>query len=305
MTPEKFITEIGDAERTGEVIEYLHEREKQLTASTRPIIFAMGQRVTYDYIHPESTVKASAFSKGFCMDDASAHETFARAALDMVKVPALVSTDKVVIMASQLAVMQYMGAGSTDERYRNKLLGGIFRGNRRSIAEMAASGVSMCMERAAVTHNMCILAGVPSMLITGTAKLEDEKKDSGHAFQIVRIDDTNHLFDSTNPSLSLINDELRVAPSHTPIDALEFLLGASKKIIVVSHASNSVNTKRDIQYSHNPEYPATFEGFDALRFSERDMIGGMSSAQYQTLAIEDNVRQFADSDFAADYLKAD
>jgi hypothetical protein len=301
MSSERFLSDLLMAERSAEVPGLIKEREQQLLATTRPITFAgAGQRATFNYIHPESTVKASAFSKGFKLDDTNSHAVFAANAIDLAKTLEDEHPDTIILKASQLALIQYMGLpGQNAAKERKRLLGGLIRGQKRGIAEMAASGVAMCMERAAVTHNMCLLAEVPSALLTGIVKTD---KIDGHAFQIVRVDNQNQLFDSTNPSIEVKEGTGLLKPALASVKVAEFLAGRATVNAQIESRTDTTEKIASIEYSFQPAFPATFEGFDALGFQGRENLSNLSEQEYRQNAVIDIIQNFASTAFAVDYV---
>jgi hypothetical protein len=295
MIGERFIDELEEASRTGEVSDFVNERHNELTGQTSAITFAAGDRISYHYIHPETAVKAIALSKGFRVNDLSPYSTFATKVLELMSESEDCPASDIVLNGVQLAVMDYFGVRSNgDKRQRKRIHGGLFRGKVKDLQVIADSKTAMCMERAALSQNLCMLAGIPTGILTGRISV-DYGLEQGHGFQIVSTDSQSHVFDVTNPHLEIKNGFGKVKPNVSAVDATDFLVGGLQHENDLEISVDGEEQVKHTIYKHEASFPATFEGFDALTFYERDAIGNMRHEQLRRRAIVDAAIHLAES----------
>jgi hypothetical protein len=291
MNPEKFFDTVRSANGIGEVREFVDERVQDAEASSRPIQFVDGDgnRVTYNFIHPGSKVTANTrmlFHKGFHVNDSRVYDQFAADAHKHAQVD--VAPDDLLLGVVQTAVMEYFGDQRGDMTARKKLHGGFLRGKASDIATIKDQGVAQCTEFAAVAHNLCQVAGMPSIFMGGAVRVDEEL--FGHSWQIVRHNGTERIFDVANPNV----DEEGLYPFSGEVNALEILMGVPTTLY-----RQGLRQKQRFEYKIKPTFPATQEGFHEYR--SRGLGVYASPQELQRMALEDAAMSLVASDF---YTKA-
>lgn len=282
MTSEKFLDDLHEAARTSEVSDYIAEREARLAASAPPIVYhGEEHRFTTGYIHPDSSVNATRHKRGFRLDDPEPNRRFAHEVLRLESEGFEPSTDSLVLKAAQLAVAGYFGFDAdTNENLR--LMGKVLRNKPRSIRELASQGAAIGYERAAASHNMCLIGGVDSAYLMGLMDFRGVSRP--HAFQLVRENRTNKLFDPTVPHLEIRDEVIVVRPSTVVVDALKFISEHEVLRSVITVRKNGNKFEHDVAYSFWAAYPATFEAYYALSHTERTDLKKMEAHTYVDLA---------------------
>jgi hypothetical protein len=295
MSTEKFIDGLNEAARAADIRGYMQERHDLLTAQTSPITYiGTGEKISYRYIHPESVVKVGALTKGFRVNDPAVHDKFADAVIVISRLGEIQSPEEIILHSAQWATLLYLGQNEDNRKLRKKVQGGLIRGRVRDLSEVADSNTAMCVEKAVVSHNLCMLGAVASAYLTGDI-LIDNQEPLGHAFQLVQVGKKNMLFDPTSPSYNYINGRLSMIPTPFEIDSTEFLIEGKPVTTTKLDNINKDVPCRTFTYTHQPLYPVTFEGFDSLSFIERAALGETPKESLRYRAIKDAARNLLSS----------
>ncbi len=287
MSSERFIENLHEAQRTNELDAFLAARHDELCSATRAINLAGGgHRLTFNYIHPDSVVKISPRTRGFRMNDPTINRLLADVLLH-INPNVIEDADDTIMQGSQIVVLNYFSEATQQKDSVRKTLherGKRWNRNRPlDLAEVRASGTSMCLENAATSHNLSIFGGVSSALVYCATRSGNNGGE--HCVQIIISDGSTKLFDPTHPSYDVSSrGVIAIGLTSFDIDPTEFLLRSVPVQRIINRPEPLGNYP--LEWSFVPSFPATQEEFSGMSRLKWMVYGEASEASMQNLAVQ-------------------
>lgn len=154
----------------------------------------------------------------------------------------------------QRTIFGYFGSGMTQDDFRNYIYLNNWRNDKNtSIKDFKCLGISQCLERASVAHNLFKLLGLKSALISSDVYINN--KQSLHCYNIIEYENQTYLVDfnrtSLNPAIlpQPIIEKLDInSLSNSPFDDNKTF--TITKPIVVSYVTKN-NKSYTVEYIDN------------------------------------------------------
>ncbi len=228
-------------EKVGELMKNARPKELSLvTGATNP-----------GFIHPESNIIRNYMVDPLNLNDNGVYETLLDTFLEFKHSPDWkdIETRRMTLPAVNRAIGKYFGnhygTRSTESKNQQFYLNHTDASSETiGVSELKGKGFAVCAEKGTVAQNMLTFLGYNSEVVfSPNCRLNEEKGNEAHAYNIVKSEKGTFIYDPTNPVIIMKEDGVvqSTMPAVYPITEVQYESIISGGQVEVDHIDMSLS----------------------------------------------------------------